>query len=268
LFNAQLALAADFSEEIKSYITNIKSIAVEFEQSDDNGQVAHGMLNIDKPHKFRCNYYEPFPIVIVGNKNYVSVYDYEMENLSRIKSDENIFNFLLVDKVSFDDQFEVLLAKEQGKDYIIKIKHHGLNKISEISFDKESKQIQTMKIFEENNVIEVIGKTGSYIRGGLSKIFTDTMLIIDVSGGLGSVVAMSIQEDKPLLLKTIFTQEMLKRGFLASNLIYVSYAHTQEIVDKYLENAADVFRLIANNKESLEELLESEVSHDGFKRLN
>ena len=160
LFNVQFTLAADFSEEIKSYITNIKSIAVEFEQSDDNGQVARGMLIIDKPYKFRCNYYEPFPIVIVGNKNYVSVYDYEMENLSRIKSDENIFNFLLVDKVSFDDQFEVLLAKEQGKDYIIKIKHHGLNKISEISFDKESKQIQTMKIFEENNVISLIfGKT-------------------------------------------------------------------------------------------------------------
>ena len=128
--------------------------------------------------------------------------------------------------------------------------------------------LETIKFFEENNVIEVIGKTGSYIRDGLSKIFTDTMLNIDVSGGLGSVVAMSIQEDKPLLLKTIFTQEMLKRGFLASNLIYVSYAHTQEIVDKYLENAADVFRLIANNKESLEELLESEVSHGGFKRLN
>jgi outer membrane lipoprotein-sorting protein len=160
LFNAQLTLAADFSEEIKSYITNIKSIAVEFEQSDDNGQVARGMLIIDKPYKFRCNYYEPFPIVIVGNKNYVSVYDYEMENLSRIKSDENIFNFLLVDKVSFDDQFEVLLAKEQGKDYIIKIKHNGLNKISEIIFDKELKQIQTMKIFEENNVISLIfGKT-------------------------------------------------------------------------------------------------------------
>ena len=160
LFNVQFTLAADFSEEIKSYITNIKSMAVEFEQSDDNGQVARGMLVIDKPYKFRCNYYEPFPIVIVGNKNYVSVYDYEMENLSRIKSDENIFNSLLVDKVSFDDQFEVLLAKEQGKDYIIKIKHHGLNKISEISFDKESKQIQTMKIFEENNVISLIfGKT-------------------------------------------------------------------------------------------------------------
>jgi glutamate-1-semialdehyde aminotransferase len=128
--------------------------------------------------------------------------------------------------------------------------------------------LETLKFFEKNNVIEVIGKTGSYIRDGLTKIFSDTALNIDVSGGLESVVAMSIQEDEPLLLKTVFTQEMLKRGFLASNLIYVSYAHTQEIVDKYLENAADVFRLIADNKESLKELLESEVSHGGFKRLN
>ncbi|MDP5020282.1 MAG: outer membrane lipoprotein carrier protein LolA [Rickettsiaceae bacterium] len=160
LFNSHLALAVDFSEEIKSYIINIKSIAVEFEQSDANGQIAHGMLIIDKPYKFRCNYYEPFPIVIVGNKNYISVYDYEMENLSRIKADENIFHFLLVDKVSFDDQFEVLLAKEQGKNYIIKLKHHGLNKVSEIVFEKESKQIQAMKIFEENNVITLaFGKT-------------------------------------------------------------------------------------------------------------
>jgi len=153
LFAAPFVSAADLPQEIKSYITNIKSIAVEFKQSDDNGQVAHGMLIIDKPYKFRCNYYEPFPIVIIGNKNYVSVYDYEMENLSRIKADENIFNFLLIDKVSFDDQFEILVAKEQGKDYIIKLKHTGLNKVSEVVFDKQSKQIKTMKIFEENNTI-------------------------------------------------------------------------------------------------------------------
>ena len=85
--------------------------------------------------------------MIIGNKNYVSVYDYEMENLSRIKASENIFNFLLLDKITFDDEFEILLAKEQGQHYIIKLRHNGLNKISEIAFDKSSKQIQWMKIF-------------------------------------------------------------------------------------------------------------------------
>jgi glutamate-1-semialdehyde aminotransferase len=128
--------------------------------------------------------------------------------------------------------------------------------------------LETLKFFEENNVIEKIGKMGMYIRKELTKIFTNNGLDIDVSGGLDSVVAMNIQEESLLLLKTVFTQEMLKRGFLASNLIYVSYAHTKEIVDKYLENAADIFKIIADKKESLEELLEAEVSHDGFTRLN
>jgi outer membrane lipoprotein-sorting protein len=93
LTSTHFASAADISEEIKSYISSIKSIAVEFIQEDSTGRLAEGMLIIDKPYKFRCNYYEPFPIVIVGNKNYVSVYDYEMGHLSRIKANENIFNF-------------------------------------------------------------------------------------------------------------------------------------------------------------------------------
>ena len=108
LTSTHFVRAADISEEIKSYISSIKSIAVEFIQEDSTGRLAEGMLIIDKPYKFRCNYYEPFPIVIVGNKNYVSVYDYEMGQLSRIKANENIFNFFLVDKVSFDNKFSTL----------------------------------------------------------------------------------------------------------------------------------------------------------------
>jgi len=160
LINTQIARADTVSNEIKSYLSSIKSIAVEFTQSDTNANIAKGMLIIDKPYKFRCNYYEPFPIVIIGNKNYVSVYDYEMEHLSRIKAAENIFNFLLVDKVSFDNQFEILSAKTINDTYVLRLKNHDLNKISEISFDVKTKHIKTMKIFEENNEIALtFGKT-------------------------------------------------------------------------------------------------------------
>lgn len=153
LLNAQLANAKDLPAEIKSYLENIKSVAIEFRQSDSNGGIADGMLIIDKPYKFRCNYYEPFPIVIIGNKNYISVYDYEMENLSRIKAKENIFYFLLVDKVNFDNQFEILKSEEIGPNYVFKIKQDELNKTSEIAFDKKTKHIKYLKIFEDNNVI-------------------------------------------------------------------------------------------------------------------
>lgn len=153
MLNSHLATGAEFCDEVKSYIANIQSIAVEFTQSDNSNNLAQGMLIIDKPYKFRCNYYEPFPIVIIGNKNYVSVYDYEMENLSRIKASENIFNFLLIDNIDFDKHFELLSSQKLGDKYIVKLKHLDSGKLSEISFDRQSKQIQMMKIFEENNII-------------------------------------------------------------------------------------------------------------------
>ncbi len=128
--------------------------------------------------------------------------------------------------------------------------------------------LKTLEFYKEKNVIEAISKTGMYIRKGLTDIFDKTKLNISVLGGLDSVVVMDIQEENPLLLKTIFIQEMLDRGFLASNLIYVSYAHTQDIIDKYLENALEVFQLIASNKDNLDSLLKSEISHSGFQRLN
>ena len=153
LLNPHFANGDKLSDEIKSYIENIKSISVEFTQSDNSDILAHGMLIIDKPYKFRCNYYEPFTLVIIGNKNYVSVYDYEMENLSRIKASENIFGFLLSDNIDFDNQFEILSAAARGPQYIVKLRHNDSSKMSEISFDIKSKQIQFMKIFEENNII-------------------------------------------------------------------------------------------------------------------
>ena len=60
---------------------------------------------------------------------------------------------MLVDKVSFDNQFEILSAKQNNNSYVLRLKNHDLNKISEIWFDKKNKNIQKMQIFEENNNI-------------------------------------------------------------------------------------------------------------------
>ena len=119
---------------IKSYIQNIQSVAINFDQSDTQGTKASGILVINKPYKFRVNYFKPFPLLIVGNKNYVSVYDYEMENLSRISAEENIFNFLLIDQINFDNQFEIISAKEENGCYKLELSHLDSGKISEILF--------------------------------------------------------------------------------------------------------------------------------------
>lgn len=141
------------SEQIKNYLNNTKKLAVEFEQTDTRGGSARGMLIIDKPHKFRLNYYDPFPLLIIGNKNYVSVYDYEMQHFARIKAEENIFNFLLLDNAEFTKQFQIIAQKEYADVYELALYHEGVGRTSNVAFDKSTGHIRTIIIYEDDNVI-------------------------------------------------------------------------------------------------------------------
>lgn len=71
-------------------------------------------------------------------------------------------------------------------------------------------------------------------------------------------------------LHTLFTQEMLKRGFLASKSIYVSYCHNEEHVEDYLDAVDDVFGILSEAalENRAKKLLNGPVAHEGFKRLN
>ena len=92
---------------------------------------------------------------------------------------------------------------------------------------------------------------------------------------------MHVSEFKPLItfsfdypeinsaLYTLFTQEMLKKGYLASNSVYVSYAHTTATVNKYLKVADEVFCFLADSikRNKVRECLNTHVRYEGFKRL-
>lgn len=128
--------------------------------------------------------------------------------------------------------------------------------------------LEVIRQFETNDVARQLIETGNYLRKGLQNIFASEGLKISVDG-LASVPTFTIQEEKPLMVKTIFTQEMLKKGFLASTLVYISLAHTKQIVDQYLTEAEEVFQTIARavREGSLDDLLEGPVCHAGFARL-
>ena len=161
---------------LAGYLSGLKSIAVEFTQTDTRGTSAIGMLIIDKPHKFRCNYYAPFPLLIVGNTNYVSVYDYELEHFSRIKAEENIFNFLLLEKADFEKDFEILYEQETGGNNDGQIElmlyHENSGRNSKITFDKDKNQLKSIQIFEDDNEITVSFKDTRNIKKASRKLFT------------------------------------------------------------------------------------------------
>jgi len=79
----------------------------------------------------------------------------------------------------------------------------------------------------------------------------------------------AFEYENPLVLKTLFTQVMLEKGFLATTGFYASYAHKNEHVGMYLKAVDETFSFIAEAVEegAPEKYLKGPVCHSGFKRL-
>ena len=68
----------------------------------------------------------------------------------------------------------------------------------------------------------------------------------------------------------VASQEMLKKGYLASNCVYVCTEHSDHIMESYFTELSEVFATIKDCEDgkSIDELLTGPVCHSGFKRLN
>ena len=70
--------------------------------------------------------------------------------------------------------------------------------------------------------------------------------------------------------KTLFVQEMLRRGILANNIFYASYAHNDQHLKQYEKAVDKVFGIIAKARKDggIKKHLLGPVAHNGFQRLN
>ena len=128
--------------------------------------------------------------------------------------------------------------------------------------------IATINKMLKNDVPAHLIKIGNFIGKGWMELANSHALKIDVMG-IPPLTTFVFDHEDGQALQTLFTQEMLNRGFLASKSVYASYSHTEECVEKYLENVNEVFGIIkkAIEKDSVYSLLKGPVAHEGFRRL-
>lgn len=69
-------------------------------------------------------------------------------------------------------------------------------------------------------------------------------------------------------LYTFFSQEMLKYNYIANNSVYVSYAHKEKDVKKYLYFCEKVFKRISKAIKDKKIGLRGKARTMSFKRLN
>ena len=88
--------------------------------------------------------------------------------------------------------------------------------------------------------------------------------------GLDSLCRFRFSSPKMTEYKTIISQEMLKKGYLASNIVYVCINHSDKIINRYLSNLDDVFKIIKECEDgrAIESVLELPKCEEGFQRFN
>jgi glutamate-1-semialdehyde 2,1-aminomutase len=129
--------------------------------------------------------------------------------------------------------------------------------------------LATLDVLVRDQVWQQLTEIGTYIGDSWLSFAKKYDLKLSITDFKPLITFKFDYGDKNNLLNTIFIQEMLKRGYLAANSIYLSQAHTLDIVNEYLRNVDEVFQLIANaiQDKSENKLLEVSIRDDGFKRL-
>lgn len=132
-----------------------------------------------------------------------------------------------------------------------------------------SAALKTLEVMERVKSWEQITQTGLDITAKW-KAMADKHGLSITTNGLPSLTCFSFNSANLLAYKTLITQEMLAKGYLAGTSVYVCTEHTPEVVAGFFDTLDPVFALIKECEEGRDvmSLLKGPVCHGGFKRLN
>ncbi len=125
--------------------------------------------------------------------------------------------------------------------------------------------LNQMEKIKSWNKISILGK---YFRKKIKQISIKNSIDLDIKGLL-AIPSFSFKNDKKNILKTFFTQEMLKNGFIINNAVYISTAHDKKIFDQFFKVFDKILKKIKEHPiNKIKKLLVSKESISGFGRLN
>lgn len=124
-----------------------------------------------------------------------------------------------------------------------------------------------IKKFRAESVHEHLGVAGREVRRIWADAARESGVQIDVSG-MDALSHLTFPAD-PAPLMTLFTQEMLDRGFLTGASFYATFAHREDHFRAYEQAAREVFAILgaASKEGSTKTRLRGAVKHSGFQRL-
>ena len=132
-----------------------------------------------------------------------------------------------------------------------------------------SAALKTLDVMQREKSWDRITATGLDITARWKALAQKHGLSITTSG-LPALTGFAFNSPRALAYKTLISQEMLAKGYLAGTSVYVCTEHTPEIVNGFFEELDPVFALIKQCEEGRDVtgLLKGPICSSGFKRLN
>jgi glutamate-1-semialdehyde 2,1-aminomutase len=130
--------------------------------------------------------------------------------------------------------------------------------------------LKTLEIINRDKTWKKLNVLGKVIAENWKKIFFKYKLKIEVCN-FYPLISMKLKYGKMNnYIITLFTQEMLKRGYLATTSVYLSSKHNNYIINRYIKNCDIVFSYISKilKKKQIKNNLLTQVKTDAFQRLN
>ena len=132
-----------------------------------------------------------------------------------------------------------------------------------------SAALKTLEVMEKTQSWDIITSTGKKIKERWLLLAKKHNVEIQITG-IDALASFNFKNKNHQIYKTFITQEMLKKGFLAANSVYVCIDHTKEIVDNYFDILDGLFKIIKEDEKGTKilSMLDGPISHNGFTRLN
>ncbi|MDB5526930.1 MAG: aminotransferase [Devosia sp.] len=129
--------------------------------------------------------------------------------------------------------------------------------------------LATLEVMARTRSWETITAIGSDIRGRWQSLADKHGLKIN-HWGLPALCGFTFVSDRANEYKTLITQEMLAKGYLAGDAVYACIDHTPDVIEGFFDALDPIFATIASCEDGRDvtTLLHGPVAHERFKRLN
>ena len=128
--------------------------------------------------------------------------------------------------------------------------------------------LATIAKHQRCSVAERLVKLGEWMQSGWRGAALSAGLSMEVTG-IPPLSHFSFNYQNGQAIRSLFTQMMLDKGFLAGDSFYATYAHQESHMEQYLVAVEEIFQSLAAaiERKSVEQELRGPVAHSGFQRL-